>query len=158
VDIGARLRALRKGRGYTQEGLAWRARVGAQVIRQIEQGNTTDPRAATLTALAQGLGMPVEALTGGPAPEEIEELLEDFTPEFFEARGVPATEGECDYAVWMIKDLHRVLRGEKSKAAFVPEEADSARVLMLIAYYKQVKGLDSLNLEAVASMMGTAGA
>ncbi len=75
-QIGARLRALRKGRALTQGEVAERAGMKTTtVISRIEHG-LVQPRAKTLRRLAEALGVAVEKLTGA------EELLSSGGPVF----------------------------------------------------------------------------
>jgi transcriptional regulator with XRE-family HTH domain len=63
--LGARLRALRKATGTTQEALAVTAGIGRVTLVRIENGGQS-PKLATLTALARALGCPVQELVAGP--------------------------------------------------------------------------------------------
>jgi transcriptional regulator with XRE-family HTH domain len=56
------LKALRQGKGWTQHELAAKAGVRLSVVTNIEQGVTSDPRASTLRALADALGVAVDSL------------------------------------------------------------------------------------------------
>jgi transcriptional regulator with XRE-family HTH domain len=62
ITIGGRLRAARRERGLTQEGLAERAGVGLGVISDLEQGRRETARITTLTKLSNALGVTLSAL------------------------------------------------------------------------------------------------
>jgi transcriptional regulator with XRE-family HTH domain len=66
MALGRELQRLRRLAGLTQEGLADRAAVSADVIRRLEQGRKQSARLPTLHALAQGLGVELTALLGEP--------------------------------------------------------------------------------------------
>ena len=59
--LGARLRRLRKSAGITQRDLAAAPGVGRVTVARIERG-LRSPRYATLESIAEGLGLPIEAL------------------------------------------------------------------------------------------------
>jgi len=61
-----RLRELREERGISREDLAERSGIGEGTIRDLEQGRT-HPAWKTVVALAEGLGVSVEAFTTPPA-------------------------------------------------------------------------------------------
>jgi transcriptional regulator with XRE-family HTH domain len=56
-----RLKALRERRGYTQEGLAKRAKLSRTYLSRLEMGRH-DPPLSRLRSLAKTLGVPVTAL------------------------------------------------------------------------------------------------
>ena len=62
MDIGNRIRAVRKAANISQEGLARRADVSLNVVSRLERGEIVDPHASTLTRIAVGLGVPVSSL------------------------------------------------------------------------------------------------
>lgn len=64
--LGRTLRRLRRLADLTQEGLAERADVSVDVIRQLEQGRKHSARLPTLHALATGLGVELTTLLGDP--------------------------------------------------------------------------------------------
>lgn len=64
ATIGDRLRAARRERDITQEGLAARAGVSADIIRKLEQNVRTSAKPTTLTAIADGLGIQLSDLLG----------------------------------------------------------------------------------------------
>ena len=68
MDIGQRLREARKAEGLTQEGLARRASVSLNGVRQIETGERTDPHVSTVTKLAFALNVPLSDLVVVDAP------------------------------------------------------------------------------------------
>ena len=59
--LGARIRRNRESAGLTQEQLAQRARIGRVTLARLENGGQA-PRFKTLTAIAQALGVDVNAL------------------------------------------------------------------------------------------------
>ncbi len=61
----ARIQAIRKSKGLSQEALAEEAGVSLRTIQRVEQGDTV-PRGYTLQALAAALGVPLEALREEP--------------------------------------------------------------------------------------------
>ncbi|MDO7853039.1 helix-turn-helix domain-containing protein [Hymenobacter convexus] len=63
----ARIQALRKSRGYSQELLAEQSGVSLRTIQRVEQGETV-PRGHTVQALATALDVPLEALLTTPTP------------------------------------------------------------------------------------------
>ena len=63
----ARIQALRKSKGYSQELLAEQSGVSLRTIQRVEQGETV-PRGHTVQALATALDVPLEALLTAPAP------------------------------------------------------------------------------------------
>jgi transcriptional regulator with XRE-family HTH domain len=63
----ARIQAIRKSKGLSQEALAEEAGVSLRTIQRVEQGETV-PRGYTVQALATALGVPLEALRDEPAP------------------------------------------------------------------------------------------
>lgn len=68
--LGARVRALRKAAGLTQETLTTAAGIGRATMIRLENGRHA-PKLSTLRAIAQALGTSVEDLLAGPDdPEE----------------------------------------------------------------------------------------
>lgn len=64
IDIGPRLRRLRKNRNLTQEQLARRADLNYAVIGHLERGTSRDPHASTLNAIANALDISIGELLG----------------------------------------------------------------------------------------------
>jgi DNA-binding XRE family transcriptional regulator len=62
--LAERLKRLRAHRGLTQEGLADKAQLPLNTLRQIEQGHRETPYWPTMCALARGLELPVTAFVG----------------------------------------------------------------------------------------------
>jgi transcriptional regulator with XRE-family HTH domain len=62
--VGARIRRLRRTRGWSQATLAERAGLGRITVTRIELG-TQDASLSTLAALATALGVPLRALLPG---------------------------------------------------------------------------------------------
>jgi transcriptional regulator with XRE-family HTH domain len=60
--LGEKITGLRKSRGMSQELLAENSNISLRTIQRIESGETS-PRSFTIKALADALGVPVEALT-----------------------------------------------------------------------------------------------
>lgn len=68
--FGDRLKALREGKGMTQEGLARAAGVSVGTVSKLEQKGI-DPSWSTVQKLAAALGVPVGAFaTDGPGSPE----------------------------------------------------------------------------------------
>ena len=61
----ARIQAIRKSKGWSQEALAEEAGVSLRTIQRVEQGDSV-PRGYTLQALAAALGVPLDALRDEP--------------------------------------------------------------------------------------------
>jgi transcriptional regulator with XRE-family HTH domain len=62
ASVGERVKRLRKRAGMTQQELAGKAGISLSNLAQIEQGQKTDPRISTVTALAEALGVDVNQL------------------------------------------------------------------------------------------------
>lgn len=84
----ARIQALRKSKGYSQELLAEQSGVSLRTIQRVEQGETI-PRGYTVQALATALDVPLEALL--TMPEPVAEVAVLPTPPLLVAEAVPAT-------------------------------------------------------------------
>lgn len=67
-QIGNRLRELRAGAGLSQLELARKAGLGQRTISHIEQG-VNSPLFLTVVALADALGVPIEAFREPPSAE-----------------------------------------------------------------------------------------
>ena len=63
----ARILAIRKSKGFSQEVLAEKSGVSLRTIQRVEQGETV-PRGHTIQALATALEVPLDALLTAPAP------------------------------------------------------------------------------------------
>jgi transcriptional regulator with XRE-family HTH domain len=74
----ARIQALRKSKGFSQEVLAEQSGVSLRTIQRVEQGETV-PRGHTLHALATALAVPLEALRA--EPEAVVMKVVDSEPE-----------------------------------------------------------------------------
>ncbi|SFQ35781.1 helix-turn-helix domain-containing protein [Hymenobacter arizonensis] len=70
----ARISALRKSKGLSQEVLAEQSGVSLRTIQRVEQGETV-PRGHTVQALAAALNVPLEALRHEPEPEDSAAVL-----------------------------------------------------------------------------------
>ena len=78
-ELGARIRALRKERGLSQEALAQALEVSRQAVTKWEDGSSL-PSTANLFALSGFFGVPLAELTGTPdgnAPTSISEKTRD---------------------------------------------------------------------------------
>jgi len=84
----ARIQALRKSKGYSQELLAEQSGVSLRTIQRVEQGETI-PRGYTVQALATALDVPLEALL--TMPEPVAEVAVLPTQPLLVAEAVPAT-------------------------------------------------------------------
>jgi transcriptional regulator with XRE-family HTH domain len=80
MDIGKRIRDLREERGLTQRELARRAGLTPSGVGFIEHGQTRNPSAETVVAIARALGVPVEELLGEEMERLEEERLEADSP------------------------------------------------------------------------------
>ena len=69
LAIGKRLAGIRRERGLTQEQVAERAGVSAVTIQKLEREERHSARLATLSALAEVLGVPITALLGHDSAE-----------------------------------------------------------------------------------------
>jgi transcriptional regulator with XRE-family HTH domain len=67
-ELGKRIRELRRKKGWTQEDLVFLTRLNQKTIKDIERGRRA-ARAHSLTAIANALGVTVEALTEIPPVE-----------------------------------------------------------------------------------------
>jgi len=56
--IAARIKELREAAGLSQQEVAMRADLSMSLVAKIEQGKKGDPRASTLLALSEALGVP----------------------------------------------------------------------------------------------------
>jgi transcriptional regulator with XRE-family HTH domain len=65
MDIGKRIRDLREERGLTQREVAQHAGLTPSGLGFIEHGQTQNPSAETVVAIARALGVPVEDLLKG---------------------------------------------------------------------------------------------
>jgi transcriptional regulator with XRE-family HTH domain len=63
--FGSTLRRLRSRSTYSQSELAARAGLAVQAVQALEQGQRRNPTAATILALARGLGIPPAKLLDG---------------------------------------------------------------------------------------------
>lgn len=70
-QIGARLRAAREARGWSQQRLAEELDVQVPLVSRFERGQT-GPSLATLWSAADALGIPVGALIDGPGAHAYE--------------------------------------------------------------------------------------
>lgn len=78
AQVGARIRAERARLGWSQQQLAIQARVERTWIASLEAGNTEDPGAARMLAIAKAMGLTVEYLMTGASKEPGEsERLQD---------------------------------------------------------------------------------
>ena len=73
----ARILAIRKSKGLSQEVLAEKSGVSLRTIQRVEQGDTV-PRGYTLQALAAALNVPLEAFR--PEPEAAAPVAETVLP------------------------------------------------------------------------------
>jgi transcriptional regulator with XRE-family HTH domain len=80
VEVGERIRELRKVEGISQERLARRADISLNVLNRIETGAVTNPHWTTILSVADALGISVADLVEGdrpkdqaPSPSEISE-------------------------------------------------------------------------------------
>ena len=64
LEIGNRLRSLRKARGLSQEAVARQTNIGLKAYGDLERGRTIDPHYSTLEGIAHALGTTVAELVG----------------------------------------------------------------------------------------------
>jgi transcriptional regulator with XRE-family HTH domain len=64
IEIGNRLRSLRKARGLSQEAVARQTNIGLKAYGDLERGRTIDPHYSTLEGIAHALGTTVAELVG----------------------------------------------------------------------------------------------
>ncbi|MDP2308838.1 MAG: helix-turn-helix transcriptional regulator [Pseudomonadota bacterium] len=76
ASIGARMRALRRARGLSQEAVAERAGLQPETISRAETGHRA-PSLPTLAAIALGLGCSVGDIVGGPGIEPLPALTDE---------------------------------------------------------------------------------
>jgi transcriptional regulator with XRE-family HTH domain len=62
--MGRRVKRLREARGFSQRGLALKAKVTQGLIHQLETGAIQDVRSQVAVKLAKALGVPVTELLG----------------------------------------------------------------------------------------------
>src|SRR5918999_356488 len=67
AKVSDRVRRLRKERGLTQEEVARRAGLTLNSYGDIERGHVRDPHLSSLEAIAQALGVSIEALVAEEA-------------------------------------------------------------------------------------------
>lgn len=65
TGIGARVRAARERLGWSREALAFHSEISWSGIAQVESGRRRNLRPATLSALAETLGVTIDYLVGG---------------------------------------------------------------------------------------------
>ena len=71
--LARRLKALREQAGLSQQDVAVRGDLSLSLVAKLEQGKKADPRASTILALAEALGVKPGALLDdlfAPPPEE----------------------------------------------------------------------------------------
>jgi transcriptional regulator with XRE-family HTH domain len=71
IEIGNRLRSLRKARGLSQEAVARQTNIGLKAYGDLERGRTIDPHYSTLEGIAHALGTTVAELVGEEPTEEV---------------------------------------------------------------------------------------
>ena len=64
ADLGQRIQTVRKTRGMSQAELARRIHIGLNAMNKIESGETPDPRASRIKAIADVLRVSTDALFG----------------------------------------------------------------------------------------------
>jgi transcriptional regulator with XRE-family HTH domain len=69
--IGDCLKSLREAAGISQQELAMKSGLSMSVVAGTEQGRRTDPRLSTLLALANALGVSLDALAGKSDTERV---------------------------------------------------------------------------------------
>jgi transcriptional regulator with XRE-family HTH domain len=70
--LSQRIKALREAAGLSQQDVAQRGELSLSLVAKLEQGKKADPRASTILALAQALGVKpgqlLDDLFAAPAP------------------------------------------------------------------------------------------
>ncbi len=98
--ISRRLKGLRDKAGLSQQDLATKADLSVSLVAKLEQGKKADPRASTLLALADALGVKPGALLEDLFPPEPAPVVAESKPEAAAgANGeaaAPAPEAEPD--------------------------------------------------------------
>ena len=139
MEIGKRIKVLRKEAGLSQEGLARRADISLNVMNRIETGTVTDPHFSTLIGIASGLGVPVAELMKEEIdpkdqaprlpeglPSEAQRLLE-ANERFLRAQMDPAMREEfvrANIDFWN-EQLDRIVQVE----GFQPEQMEVRKVV-----------------------------
>src|SRR5215210_2056771 len=77
IEIGRRVRRLRKAQGLSQEAVARQTNIGLKAYGDLERGRTADPHYSTLTNIAHALGVTVAELVGEEAPVPLAEAPPD---------------------------------------------------------------------------------
>ncbi|WAL74765.1 helix-turn-helix transcriptional regulator [Kitasatospora sp. YST-16] len=130
--LGDRLGRLRRLADLTQEGLAEKSGVSADVVRKLEQKRKHSARLPTLHALARGLGVEVTALLGDPPavpstgdvePPELVAVRRAIMPPLFAPPLVPDGADRLSPAL---------LRAEIAEAWTLYHNADFGRVMELL--------------------------
>jgi transcriptional regulator with XRE-family HTH domain len=68
VDIGDRIRAVRKAAGLTQEEVARRSGLTLKAVGEVERGEVQDPHVSSLASIARALGVEIADLLREPVP------------------------------------------------------------------------------------------
>lgn len=74
IEIGEKIRNIRKGKGLSQEELAEMAGVNLRTIQRVENGET-EPRGKTLSLICDVLGVDIENLSDYGKEEDFEYLF-----------------------------------------------------------------------------------
>jgi transcriptional regulator with XRE-family HTH domain len=64
MNLGAKVKALRSERGWSQKELSRRAKVRPALLSELESGHKTDTTGSVLVRLAAALGCTVDYLAG----------------------------------------------------------------------------------------------
>ena len=83
--IGARIKALREARGWTQGQLAYKCQTTPAQISRMENNERPGARAVTLALVAQALGTTVDYLVGLTGNPDVETEGEYVPPELVDA-------------------------------------------------------------------------
>lgn len=67
--------ALRNARGWNQSELARAAKLSSPTVWALEKGETKMPKYATLSAVAQALGVPLQAIMPDDVPADINDQI-----------------------------------------------------------------------------------
>ena len=97
--ISVRLKDLRESAGLSQQEVAMRADLSLSLVAKLEQGKKGDPRASTLLALAEALGVKPGA------------ILEDLFPRPSAGMGEPQAAGEAKGTGKKKKKKKRIKQG-----------------------------------------------
>jgi transcriptional regulator with XRE-family HTH domain len=95
-DLSTNVKTARASLGYTQERLARRADLSLNVVAKIELGLIQNPHLATVSALAEALGVTVDELTYAPKGPSRHSSGPEVELEDLHAHGIPAGQEDVE--------------------------------------------------------------